>query len=396
MLGADIILEFCAVVGLIAYGAAFRAAQPAHYLHRCLAALLITLGVLFLARGLHSLAGAMFFAHVAIAAAVILPLMALLCAEAIQRQHAPGVAKLLVVAAPIVLIIWRIAAGQDPSPHNLIITEAFVLGGLLANALWVRSRLADSPSEEDRRFGQFFVVALLLALPFAATDFQNFVDLPVRMGAMGALIGVYLAVWVPTNGLRFRLVLLQLLAILVFALILVALGLPWFDDRDWTFLIRAWAAITGILLTAGILLKLSADAVRRRGNRFIEQFLACDTGSVDSFLSSAAMLPPFSDMQILGVADLADYDLAALTADLSGGKVISLRALKGSSTTTLQEQMIDILEHAGATHLCLATESPARLALFTSGPLVDEREIGPQVGLFARTVALIAKMESSC
>src|SRR5690606_28543052 len=157
----------------------------------------------------------------------------------------------------------------------------------------------DRLSTDNHRFAQVFVVAILLAIPFAATDLQNFLELPVRMGAMGALIGVHFAVWVPTNGVRFRLVVLQLLATFVFALVLIGLGMPWFGDRNWIFLIRAWAAISGILLTAGIALKLTADFVRRRSNRFIERFLACDTGSVDGFLGTAAMLAPFADLRIL-------------------------------------------------------------------------------------------------
>lgn len=395
MLGADAILEFCAVVGLIAYGATFRAAHPAQYLHRCLAALFVSLGILFLARGLYSLTQEKLFAHVAIVAALFLPLMALLCAEAVRREHAPLPVKLVVAATPFVLAMWHVAEWGGASSNGLIFVEAFVIGGLLGSALWVRGRPTDRLSVENHRFSQFFVVAILLAIPFAATDFQNFLELPVRMGAMGALIGVHFAVWVPTTGVKFRLVLLQLLAIFVFALVLIVLGMPWFGDRNWVFLIRAWVAISGILLTAGIALKLTADFVRRRGNQFVERFLACDTGSVDGFLGSAAMLAPFADLRILEAESLADFDRIALVSKLSGGKVINLRALKRRSeadiSATTQEQIIDILEHAEATHLCLASSSPIRLALFTAGPLADEGEIQSQIGLFARTIDLIAR-----
>jgi hypothetical protein len=397
VLGADAILEFCAVVGLIAYGVTFRTVYPAQYLHRCLASLFISLGVLFLARGMYSLGQEQLFAHVAIVAALFLPLMALLCAEAIRREHAPWPAKLVVAAAPFMLAPWHLAAWHlaawPGNPINsLIVIETFVLGGLLGSALWVRRCPVERLSAENHRFARFFVVAVLLAIPFAATDFQNFLDLPVRMGAMGALIGVHFAVWVPTTGIKFRLVLLQLLAIFVFALVLIGLGMPWFGDRDWTFLIRAWAAISGILLAAGIALKLTADFVRRRGNRFIERFLACDMESIDGFLGSAAMLAPFADMRILEAESLADYDRPALASELSAGKVAGLHTLqRRSEASATQEQIVDILEHAGATHLCLARSSPIRLALFTAGPLVDESEIQSQIGLFARTIALIAR-----
>ncbi|WP_374368581.1 hypothetical protein [Dongia sp.] len=400
MLGADAILEFCAVVGLIAYGVTFRAAHPAQYLHRCLAALFISLGILLLARGIFSLTQEKLFAHLAMVAALFLPLMTLLCAEAIRREHAPLLAKLIAAVAPFVLALWHVAEWRGASPdslipRSLIVVEAFVLGGLLGSALWVRQSPAGRLSVENHRFAQFFVVAILLAIPFAATDFQNFLELPVRMGAIGALIGVHFAVWVPNAGVKFRLVLFQLLAIFVFALVLIGLGIPWFGDRNWIFLIRAWAAISGILLTAGIALKLTADFIRRRSNRFIERFLACDTGSVDGFLGTAAMLAPFTDLRILEAESLADYDHLALVSKLSGGKVVSLRVLKRQSeadiSAAIQEQIIDILEHAGATHLCLVSSSPIRLALFTAGPLADEGEIQSQIGLFARTIDLIAR-----
>jgi hypothetical protein len=168
--------------------------------------------------------------------------------------------------------------------------------------------------------------------------------------------------------------------------------LPWLDDRGGPFLIRAWAGVAGILLATGILLKLTADVVRRRNNRFLEQFLACDLGSVDAFLGSAAMLPPFAGMSVLSGESLADYDQAALASALAGARVVGLAALKRlPEPEAVEEQMIDILEQAGATHLCLATASPLRLAVFTAGPLADEREIGAQVGLFARTIELLAR-----
>jgi hypothetical protein len=389
---ADAIIELCAVIALVAYGVTFRTGHATQYLHRCLAALFISLGVLFLARSVNSLTGAAVFAHLATAASLFLPLMVLLCAEAIRREHAPWPAKLIAAVGPVALLAWRLLETDRTSLPGTVAREVFVLGGLLGSALWIwRCPPVRLPGEE-RRFAQFFVIAMLIAVPFAATDFQNFLELPVRMGALGVLIGIHIAVWVPASGMRFRFVLAQLCGAFAFAAILIASGWPWFDDHGWPFLVRAWAAVSGVLLAAGIALKLTADFVRRRSNRFLEQFLACDMRGVDSFLGTAAMLAPFSGMLILGGESLADYDCVALVKELSRGKVVALGALKRRhQPTPTEEQMIDILEQSGATHLCLASTSPLRLALFTAGPLADAREVGAQIELFARTTEFLER-----
>jgi len=391
VLNADAILELCAVIGLVAYGVTFRAGRPAQYLQRCLAALLISVGMVFLARSIHGLTGEPVFVLIATAASLFIPLMALLSAEAIRREHAPWVAKVIVAIAPFPLLAWRLL--EDGFP-GMVAREVFVLGGLLGAALWVWCCPAGRLPGDERRFARFFVLAVLIAIPFAATDFQSFIHLPVRLGAMGALVGVHVAVWVPGGGVRIRLVLAQLAGAFLFAALLIAAGSPWLGDHGWPFLIRGWTAVSGILLATGILLKLTADYVRRRNNRFLEQFLACDTRSVEAFLGAAATLRPFAGMSLLGGDSLADYDHPALVAELSGGKVVALGSLKREAASTpLQEQMIDALEQAGATHLCLGTTAPLRLAVFTAGPLADEREIGAQIGLFARTIALLEKRD---
>src|SRR5262249_30984645 len=123
--------------------------------------------------------------------AATVPLGALVVTEGILRRHAPRPVKQIAVAGAA-LPRLRGALGLGAwSTLYAVALALFQLGGFVTCALLLalRDRSELHPSE-NRSIGRLAVGALLV-IPFIVTDFQALApEMPVRLGAIGALLVV--------------------------------------------------------------------------------------------------------------------------------------------------------------------------------------------------------------
>src|SRR5262249_26380792 len=121
--------------------------------------------------------------------AALTPLASLTVAEGLLRRHAPRSLKLAVSGGAILV------AGLLPIAPDVVAVAALlavVTGGFVAIAilLWTRDR--GSLTVAENQAVQRLVLVMILLSPLLITDFRAiWPDVPVRLGAVGALIVLF-------------------------------------------------------------------------------------------------------------------------------------------------------------------------------------------------------------
>ena len=133
-----------------------------------------------------------------------MPLGALIVTEGILRRHAPRAAKIAAVAGAVVIGLGGAFGLESYTTPYAILLALFQLAGF-AICAWLlatrdRSTLLAS---ENRSIGRL-AAGSLIVIPFIVTDFQALApDIPVRLGALGALL-VVTAVLIAGGGTETR------------------------------------------------------------------------------------------------------------------------------------------------------------------------------------------------
>jgi hypothetical protein len=125
-----------------------------------------------------------------------------------------------------------------------------------------------------------------------------------------------------------------------------------------------------------IFYRVKAVAVESRGASFLQWLLHAKMTSLESFVQSLRYLPLTQENVLLRAEDLARYDAAAIIQYLGAERrVLSLTVLREraqsqeSGSAEVFEQLVDILERYGMSHIGLASGKPPVLLLFNS-PLI--------------------------
>lgn len=332
------------------------------------------LTALLAVRGFAWLFGSTWLAQLVFAAATLLPLAMTLFAERLLRRHHPlwlkGLA-LSVSALFFTLNLFTDLAGNTP------LLLAF-LGGLAvvtASNGWLLLWLRDADlSANEARLARAVVVVVVLALPLAATDFREELgQVPVRLGALGALAFVYVFLHLSESQRVVRGLLAHMAAALVFATVLagvMALAThgtgPGFAEAG----LRGMpVAMAWVLLTA-IFVRMRAVSLAGDGSAFLRWLLHARLDTPEGFLRSLRRLPQTADHVVLGEAELAGYALDALF-DIAGrrrepvsiGEARAWAANETGDRVEAAEQLADLLARHEMTHALLVTRQPAQVVL---------------------------------
>lgn len=389
----EFVIDFAAAISAAVYALFLLGATERNYLRKCLAAAFLCVSAILFLRASLAVGGGTLPESLVVAPSMALPLALLLSAEAFRRQHSHFLAKLIAVSGAAFGLVIAIGGWWRSIPYFPIGLAAYVLAGLLASALWVALRDRSRLTIQQNETAGFFVAALLIATPFAATDFQAIIILPVQLGAVATLICLYFAVWLPMPGTGILNVALQLAGILVASALLAMFVRLLVPNSDAASLLAAGAVSFCVILAAALVAKIGFEHQLGKRQRFLDAFVATDKGSVDSFLEGCATIEPFTDVVLLGEAELADFDHRAIERIILDRKLIDRPYLDGAAASELaqdlREQCIDLLDRVGAGYLCRVGHRPFRIALFRTGSMVDHREISVRVELLAETAQLI-------
>ncbi|MEZ5854682.1 MAG: hypothetical protein R3D67_08010 [Hyphomicrobiaceae bacterium] len=188
---ADALVNFFGAAGAYVLAREIYRADPFGPVTRRIAFALRFVAVFFLLRSFSWATGDRATFDVADVLGAATPLVSLIVAEGLLRRHAPKWLKLSLLGAPVLLAVAKVVP-LVPSSATIAVLVASVFGGFLgvAGLLWRRDT-SSLTSAENTNIRQVLFALLLLA-PLILTDFRSvWPDVPIRLGAVGALMLLY-------------------------------------------------------------------------------------------------------------------------------------------------------------------------------------------------------------
>jgi hypothetical protein len=305
----------------------------------------------------------------------LLPIAMTLFAEALLRRHAPLWIKTVATSLCAAAFVANCARLGTHTADGFSGIDAVLLGAVLITMLalaWLfvrRDRASLSASEN----ALVRVCALLAAvgLPLVVTDFRTTIGMPpVRLGTLGALLLCYSLVRTPEDSTRLRdwfrdIARLLVKAVVACVLLVLALG-----TANATFILPLSVLAVALLLAFSILDRLRDATVSTTRNDLLRWLGQATPHSASAFAAELAALPLTSDAILLEGADLAPYDSDGLVKTFSRRVVYSLAELRrmrdaDANGARAADELTDMLERRGATHVALVSRSPARLLVVT-------------------------------
>ena len=187
---ADSIVNLCAAIGLAVAMLALHRRDPGGPLTWRLIFLLGIVAALFFIRGLAWWHESVWLDRLSLIPAAAIPLGALIVTEGILRRHAPRPVKQIAVAGAVLLASaarWGWKPGRRRMRSRCRPFSSPALSPAPCCSPCGSCQLLVS---ENRSVGRLAIGALLV-IPFIVTDFQALApDMPVRLGALGALLVV--------------------------------------------------------------------------------------------------------------------------------------------------------------------------------------------------------------
>lgn len=305
--------------------------------------------------------------HIADVLAASTPLVSLVVAEGLMRRHAPRWLKLALIAGPVLLILAKIVP-YVPAEVAVAVLIVTVLGGYLGIAafLWLRDvrSLTAAENSNIRRV----LLALLVLASLIVTDFRSiWPDVPVRLGAVGALLLLYLGFgtgnlqasgWARAGTVAMFAVIASLFAAAYLA-----------SDRPGGMSHMVRVAVVGFsgLLFAAIFAEARGASSER--NRPANRLIAAKT--VEAFEGALREHPLLSGARILDGDALMHVQHSALDGLIAEHPVLRRAAAPWGrpSTDDGVERALSLMTAHDATDLALLTRNPMRL-LALSLPVV--------------------------
>jgi hypothetical protein len=355
---ADSIVNLCGALGLgVAMFALYRR-DPRSPLTRRLLLLLGVVAVLFLTRGVAWWSESVWLDRLSLVPAAFVPLGALVVTEGILRRHAPRIIKIVALAGAVLIGLGGAFSYDTPSA---ILLAAFQLAGFACCAWLLAMRDRNSLlASENRSIGRLAAGALIV-MPFLVTDFQALApDIPVRLGALGALL-VVTAVLIAGSGAETRRQGILLTALrLVSSALLGAAAACVSDDVDAAQIMRFCAIAIAGVLTIGLMTDTLRALFESQVPGVLNSVATSTARTRDELIAELARHPMFESARRYREADLIVYDPPLLRDFLSARRVLRRPdapwGLAGSDPAV--ERMVSLMKAGSATHLIILSHDP--------------------------------------
>jgi hypothetical protein len=388
---ADSIVNLCGAIGLSVAMVTLHRRDPRSPLTRRLVLALGVIALLFLVRGVAWWTGSVVLDRLSLFPAALVPLGALIVTEGILRRHAPRAIKLAVVVGGLALGLGG-ALGLErfatPYAMSLSLFQLAVFaacGWLLAT----RDR-ATLMASENRSIGRL-AVGLVAVIPFILTDFQVLApDIPVRLGALGALL-LITAVLIAGGGAETRRQALLMTALrLGSSALLGAAAACVSPDVDAAQITRFCAiAISGVL-TIGLMV----DALRAHFEAQVPGVLSSVAASPartrDQLMAELARHPIFESARRYRESDLAAYDPPLLREFLSTRRVLRHPEAPWGLTSSdpAVERVASLMAANSATHLIILSHDPVDVIVLAVPVISADPATETALALVRRLLAL--------
>jgi hypothetical protein len=388
---ADSIVNLCGAIGLSVAMLTLYRRDPRSPLTSRLVLALGVIALLFLVRGVAWWTGSVVLDRISLIPAALVPLGALIVTEGILRRHAPRAVKLAVVVGGIALGLGgALGLERFATPYGMSLSlfqlAVFAACGWL---LATRDR-ATLMASENRSIGRL-AVGLVAVIPFILTDFQVLApDIPVRLGALGALL-LITAVLIAGGGAETRRQALLMTALrLGSSALLGAAAACVSPDVDAAQITRFCAiAISGVL-TIGLMV----DALRAHFEAQVPGVLSSVAASPartrDQLMAELVRHPIFESARRYRESDLAAYDPPLLREFLSTRRVLRHPEAPWGLTSSdpAVERVASLMAANSATHLIILSHDPVDVIVLAVPVISADPATETALALVRRLLAL--------
>jgi hypothetical protein len=388
---ADSVVNLSAAIGIAIAMIALSRRDPRGPLTKRLMFVLGLAAGLFLLRGIAWWSGSAWLDRLSLLPAASVPLGALVLTEGMLRRHAPRAVKLVALLGAIVLGVLGVFGPPELDRAYSIALSSFQLLGF-ATCAWLLARRDRTTltSSENRGIVRLAVGALIV-MPFIVTDFRVLVpDIPVRLGAFGALL-VVTAVVIAGGGVQTRRQEIMLSAVrLSSAALLGAAAACITGDVDGPQIMRFCVVAMSGVLTIGLMTDTLRAFFEAREPGVLNAVAASAAGSRTALLAELAHHPMFESAERLSEDQLAAYDPPVLRGFLSTRRVLrrSEQPWGLASVDPAVERMVSLMTARGATHLVILSHDPVDLIVIAVPVIFADPATETALSLVRRLLAL--------
>ena len=388
---ADSIVNLCGAIGLTVAMVTLHRRDARSPLTRRLLLALGVIAVLFFVRGAAWWSGNALLDRISLIPAALIPLGALIVTEGILRRHAPRQVKIVIVLGGIGLGLGGALGLERFATLYFVLLSLFQLAGFATCGLLLATRDRTTlMASENRSIGRLAVGALIV-IPFIATDFQVLApDIPVRLGALGALL-VVTAILIAGGGAETRRQALLMTALRLSSSALLGAAAAFVSpDVDGAQIMRFGAiAISGVL-TIGLMV----DALRAYFESQVPGVLisvaASPARTRDQLIAELARHPIFESARRYRENELAAYDPPMLRDFLSTRRVLRRAEAPWGLTSSdpAVERAVSLMAANSATHLIILSHDPIDVIVLAVPVISADPATETALALVRRLLAL--------
>jgi hypothetical protein len=389
---ADSIVNLCGAIGLSVAIIALHRRAPRAPLTKRLLLMLGVVALLFFTRGVAWWTENVWLDRLSLIPGASIPLCALIVTEGILRRHAPRAVKIVAVAGAVLLGLGG-AFGLEGHHATLysILLSLFQLAGF-ATCAWLlamRDRTTLLASE-NRSIGRLAVGALIV-IPFIITDFHVLApNIPVRLGALGALLAVT-AVLIAGGGSETRRqgILMTALRLSSSALLGAAAACV-SSDVDLAQIVRFCAiAISGVL-TIGLMTDTLRAYFESQVPGVLNSVAVSGAETRDQLITELARHPLFESARRYRESELADYDPALLRDFLAIRRVVRRSEAPWglAASDPAVERAMSLMKANNATHVIILSHQPVDVLVLAVPVISADPATETALALVRRLLAL--------
>jgi hypothetical protein len=388
---ADSIVNLCGAIGLSVAMVALYRRDPRSPLTQRLLLMLGVVAVLFFTRGIAWWTGSVWLDRLSLIPASLVPLSALIVTEGILRRHAPRAAKIAAVTGAVLLGLGGTFGLESFETPYSIVLSLFQLAGFATCAWLLATRdRATLLASENRSIGRLAFGALLV-IPFAVTDFQTLApDMPVRLGALGALL-VVTAVLIAGGGTETRRQGILMTALrLSSAALLGAAAACVSPDVDAAQIMRFSAiAISGVL-TIGLMTDTLRAVFESQVPGVLNSVAASSARTREDLIAELARHPMFESARRYREDELSGYDPPLLRDFLITRRVLRRpEAPWGlAASDPAVERVMSLMKANNATHVIILSHEPVDMLVLAVPVISADPATETALALVRRLLAL--------
>jgi hypothetical protein len=361
---ADSIVNLCGAIGLSVAMMTFYRRDPRSPLTFRLLLALGVIATLFLMRGAAWWTGSAVLDRLSVIPASLIPLGALIVTEGILRRHAPRAVKMAALIGGIVLGLGGVIGLARFAMPYAVALSLFQLAGFAICAWLLAARDRAALMASENRSITRLAVGALVVIPFILTDFRTlFPDIPVRLGALGALLTVTVML-IAGGGAETRRHGLTLMALRLISSALLGIAAAHIaPDVGAAQVIRFCAVAVAGVLTIGLMTDALRALFESQEPGVLNSVAASPARTRDQLIAELAHHPIFESARRYRENELAAYDPPLLRDFLLERRVMRRPDAPWGlpATDPATERMISLMTANSATHVIVLSHEPVDL-----------------------------------